>query len=96
MECFTVQQGTIIIEKKELENEDIMKNKEYSKECQCSYFHDQVLKIYVHNWGGFKVPMKWNFIILFEQAFKMIKNGVYFIVIALLVAELFKILIYAN
>ena len=26
----------------------------------------------------------------------MIKNGVYFIVIALLVAELFKILIYAN
>ena len=34
-------------------------------------------------------------IILFERAFKM-KNGVYFIVIALLVAELFKILIYAN
>ena len=26
----------------------------------------------------------------------MIKNGIYFIVIALLVAELFKILIYAN
>ena len=26
----------------------------------------------------------------------MVKNGVYFIVIALLVAELFKILIYAN
>ena len=26
----------------------------------------------------------------------MMKNGVYFIVIALLVAELFKILIYAN
>ena len=26
----------------------------------------------------------------------MIKNGVYFIVIALLVAELFKILVYAN
>ena len=36
------------------------------------------------------------FIILFERAFKMIKNGVYFIVIALLAAELFKILIYAN
>ena len=36
------------------------------------------------------------FIILFERAFKMMKNGVYFIVIALLVAELFKILIYAN
>ena len=36
------------------------------------------------------------FITLFERAFKMTKNGVYFIVIALLVAELFKILIYAN
>ena len=34
--------------------------------------------------------------ILFERAFKMMKNGVYFIVIALFVAELFKILIYAN
>ena len=33
---------------------------------------------------------------LFERAFKMMKNGIYFIVIALLVAELFKILIYAN
>ena len=44
-----------------------------------------------------KVPMKRNFFIrLFERAFKMMKNGVYFIVIALLVAELFKILIYAN
>ena len=36
------------------------------------------------------------FISLFGRALKMIKNGVYFIVIALLVAELFKILIYAN
>ena len=36
------------------------------------------------------------FISLFERAFKMMKNGVYFIVIALLVAELFKILVYAN
>ena len=36
------------------------------------------------------------FIILFERAFKMMKNGVYFTLIALLVAELFKILIYAN
>ena len=26
----------------------------------------------------------------------MMKNGVYFIVVALLVAELFKILVYAN
>ena len=36
------------------------------------------------------------FISLFERAFKMMKNGIYFIRIALLVAELFKILIYAN
>ena len=43
------------------------------------------------------VPMKqYFFIILFKRAFKMMKNGVYFIVIALLVAKLFKILIYAN
>ena len=43
------------------------------------------------------MPMKGIFfIILFESAFKMIKNGVYFIVIALLVAELFKILIHTN
>ena len=33
---------------------------------------------------------------LFERAFEMMKNSVYFIVIALLVAELIKILIYAN
>ena len=36
------------------------------------------------------------FISLFERAFKVMKNGVYFIVIALLVAELLKILVYAN
>ena len=36
------------------------------------------------------------FIILFEGTFKMMKNGVYFTLIALLVAELFKILTYAN
>ena len=36
------------------------------------------------------------FVSLFERAFKMMKNGVYFTVIALLVAVLFKILIYAN
>ena len=35
------------------------------------------------------------FIILFERAFKM-KSGVYFIMIAFLVAELFNILIYAS
>ena len=36
------------------------------------------------------------FIFLFERAFKMMENGVYFIVITLLVAELYYILIYAN
>ena len=36
------------------------------------------------------------FISLFKRDFKMMKNGIYFIVIALLLAELFKILIYAN
>ena len=36
------------------------------------------------------------FISLFERPFKVMKNGVYFIVIALLVVELFQILIYAN
>ena len=40
--------------------------------------------------------MKQFFIILFERAFKMMREGVSFIVIALLVAELLKILIYAN
>ena len=44
----------------------------------------------------FKVHITRNFFSLFERAFKMMKNGVYFIVIALLVAELFKILVYAN
>ena len=39
---------------------------------------------------------KFFLISLFERAFKMMKNGVYFIVIALLVAELFKILVFAN
>ena len=37
-----------------------------------------------------------KFFILYDRAFKMMKNSVYFIVIAPLVAELFKILIYAN
>ena len=35
-------------------------------------------------------------ITLFKRAFKVMKNGVYFIVIALFDAKLFKILIYAN
>ena len=59
--------------------------------------------MHIKNFGIFgiyrvqTVPMKGIFfIILFESAFKMIKNGVYFIVIALLVAELFKILIHTN
>ena len=36
------------------------------------------------------------FISLFERAFKVMKDGVYFIVTVLLLAELFEILIYAN
>ena len=36
------------------------------------------------------------FISLFERTFKMMKNGVYFIVIALLVVEIFEIFFYAN
>ena len=44
-----------------------------------------------------KVYMTRNFFInLLRRAFKVMKNGVYLIVIAFLVAELFKILIYAN
>ena len=37
-----------------------------------------------------------RFICLFKRAVKMIEKGVYFIVIVLLIAELFKVLIYAN
>lgn len=37
-----------------------------------------------------------NIINLFEKALKMMKNGVYSVVITLLVAELSKIVIYAN
>ena len=33
---------------------------------------------------------------LSERAFKVIKNGIYFIVMAFFVAELFKVLVYAN
>ena len=33
---------------------------------------------------------------LLERAFRAMKNGVYFIVIAVLVAKLFKIMVYAN
>ena len=41
--------------------------------------------------------MKRNFFInVLGRAFKVMKNGVYFIVIAFSVAKLFKILIYAN
>ena len=44
-----------------------------------------------------KVHMTRNFFIdLLGRAFKVMKNGVYFIVIAFLVAELFKVFIYAN
>ena len=38
-----------------------------------------------------------NFVIsLLKRAFKVMKNGVYFMVITFLVAKLFNILIYAN
>ena len=44
-----------------------------------------------------KVYMTRNFLInVLGRAFKVMKNGVSFIVIAFSVAELFKILIYAN
>ena len=36
------------------------------------------------------------FIDLLARTFKVMKNGAYFIVIAFLVAELFKVFIYAN
>ena len=36
------------------------------------------------------------FINLLGRAFRAMKNGIYFIVIAVLVAELFKIMDYAN
>ena len=37
-----------------------------------------------------------NFFLIFERAVKMMKNGIYFIVIALSLSDLSKILIYAN
>ena len=40
--------------------------------------------------------MAYFFISLFKRAFKMMKNSIYFIVLALLVAASFKILIYEN
>ena len=43
-----------------------------------------------------KVPLKQIFLVSYIRALKMMKNGVYFIVIAPLVAKLLKILIYAN
>ena len=44
-----------------------------------------------------KVHLTRNFFYsLFEKAFKIMKNSIYFSMIALLVAELFKILDYAN
>ena len=36
------------------------------------------------------------FVNVLGRAFKVMKNGVYFIIIAFSVAELFKILVYAN
>ena len=54
------------------------------------------VKILDHFAGALSAYEAKFFISLFERAFKVMKNGFYFIVIALLVAELFKILIYAN
>ena len=45
---------------------------------------------------GLSVYEAQYFISLLRRAIKMMKNGVYFVVIAFLVAELFKILVYAN
>ena len=41
----------------------------------------------------FKVYMTWNFLLAYS---KEMKNGIYFIVTAFFVAELFKVLVYAN
>ena len=43
-----------------------------------------------------KVPMTRNFVLFEKKTFKMMKNGVYFTVIAVLVAELFKTFIFPN
>ena len=48
-------------------------------------------------WALLKVPIKRNLLLFYSEGLpKMMKNGVYFIVIELLVAEIVKILIYAN
>jgi len=54
------------------------------------------VKILDHFPGALSAYEAKFFISLFERAFKVMKNGFYFIVIALLVAELFKILTSAN
>ena len=64
---------------------------EHQKRNECMFLDFIIYSIYLLSAHNTKFC-----IILFERAFKMMKNGVYFIVIALLVAELFKILIYAN
>jgi len=67
-------------------------NSSFTTLCQCvwwgAYLWLDLLYLKCHDTR--------SFIILFKRAFKMMKNGVYFIVIELLVAELFKILMYAN
>ena len=50
----------------------------------------------LHNISELKLNKTKFFISLFERAFKMIKNGVYFNVMVLYVVELFKNLVYAN
>ena len=65
--------------------------------CEKKFFFIQMVEIILVKDVAFRVYVTQNcFINLFERAFKMMKNGVYFIVIALLVAELLKILVCAN
>jgi len=54
------------------------------------------VKILDHFPGALSAYEAKFFISLFERAFKVMKNGFCFVVIALLVAELFKILTSAN
>ena len=57
------------------------------KSCDCGQQKSRKVKVYMTR----KI-----FVNLLGRAFRAMKNGVYFIVIAVLVAELFKIMDYAN
>ena len=60
------------------------------------------LQAYNHLWESYaerSLKCTWReifFTSLFKRALKVMKNGIYFIVIAFLVAQLFKVLVYAN